>query len=268
MNDKKKDLILSKVEDNVGYIIFNRPDQFNTFNLELANQFLDKIELFCKDEKIRTIVIKGNGKVFSAGGDVKEMLNDVNKGGDRAAYFKSPLAAFNKMTLSIVNCPKPVVAAVHGAVAGVAFNLMLGCDIRIAQEKTRFTQAFVRIGLSPDGGGTYFLPRLVGYARACELTMLPTELDAKTAYDWGLINKVVTKDNFENEIIAISKKLANGPTSAISRTKLLLNQSYDTTLGEQMEAERLVQIENSASNNFEEGLKAFVEKRNPDFDSN
>lgn len=267
MEDTSEDLILSNVEDDVGYIIFNRPDQFNTFNLKLANQFLKVIELFSNNENIRAIVIKGKGKVFSAGGDVKEMLNDVQRGEDKAAYFRSPLAAFNKMTISIRKCPKPVVAAVHGAVAGVAFNLMLGCDIRIAQEKTRFTQAFVSIGLSPDGGGTYFLPRLVGYARACELTMLPTDLDAKQAFDWGLVNKVVSSDNFENEIRMISKKLANGPTSAIGRTKSLLNQTYDRTLTEQMEAERLVQIENASSKNFEEGLKSFVEKRKPKFGS-
>ena len=213
----------------------------------------------------RQIVLHARDNLYISGGDIKEMFSDVESGNDKAAYFRKPLAAFNKMTLSIIKCPKPVLAAVHGAVAGVAFNLMLGCDIRVAVENTRFTQAFVKIGLSPDGGGTYFLPRLIGYARACELTMLPTELDAKKAFDWGLINKVVLLDDFEDEIKMISNKLANGPTGAIGRTKLLLNHSYDKTLAEQMEAERLMQIKNSSSKNFDEGLKAFVEKRKPKF---
>jgi 2-(1,2-epoxy-1,2-dihydrophenyl)acetyl-CoA isomerase len=259
------ELVLSNIEGSVGYIIFNRPDRLNAFNLALAEQFLDIANNFSKDETVRAIVIRGNKKVFSAGGDVKEMLNDVREGKDRAAYFRDPLAAFNNMTHALIVSPKPVVAAVHGVVAGVAFNLMLGCDLRIAKEGTRFAQAFVKIGLSPDGGGTYFLPRMVGYARACELTMLPTEIDAKTALNWGLINQVVSADIFENVVRKTSEKLANGPTLAIGRTKSLLNQTFERSLTEQMEAERLVQIENAASENFEEGLKAFTEKRQPKF---
>ena len=191
MEEKSKKLVLSNVEGNIGYITLNRPEQLNAFNLELANQFLHLVELFNKNKTIRAIVIKGAGKVFSAGGDVKEMYNDVKKGKDKAAYFHSPLATFNKMIISLRDSPKPVLAALHRAVAGVAFNLMLACDLRIAEEGTRFTQAFIKIGLSPDGGGTYFLPRLVGYARACELTMLPTEIDTETALNWGLINWIV-----------------------------------------------------------------------------
>lgn len=268
MKDKTEELVLSNVEGNVGYIIFNRSDQLNTFNLALAEQFLDIVNNFNKDKTVRAIVIKGNGKVFSAGGDIKEMLNDVREGKDRAAYFRDPLATFNKMTLSLREIPKPVVAAVHGAVAGVAFNLMLGCDLRIAKDGTRFTQGFIRIGLSPDGGGTYFLPRLVGYARACELTMYPTELDAKTALNWGLINQVVPADAFEDKVKKTAERLANGPTITIGRTKSLLNQTYNRSLVEQMEAERLAQIENAASENFEEGLKAFIDRRQPKFNIN
>jgi 2-(1,2-epoxy-1,2-dihydrophenyl)acetyl-CoA isomerase len=267
MKEKPKKLVLTNVENNVGNIIFNRPEHLNAFNLDLANQFLNIIKLFNDDESIRAIVIRGNGNVFSAGGDIKEMYSDVQENKDNAAYFRAPLAAFNKMTLSITKTPKPVIAAVHGAVAGVAFNLMLGCDFRIAKEGTRFAQAFVKIGLSPDGGGTYFLPRLVGYARACELSMLPTEIDAKTAFEWGLINRVFSADTFEIEVKNTANKLAEGPSLAIGQMKSLLNKSYDRTLAEQMEAERLAQIKNTVSDNFEEGLKAFIEKRQARFHS-
>jgi 2-(1,2-epoxy-1,2-dihydrophenyl)acetyl-CoA isomerase len=143
---------------------------------------------------------------------------------------------------------------------------MLACDLRIAKEGTRFTQAFVKIGLSPDGGGTYFLPRLVGHARACELVMLPTEIDAKTALDWGLINWVVPADAFDAQVTNIAERLVRGPFMTIGRAKALLNQAYDRSLIDHMEAERLAQIENAASEDFEEGLKALSEKRQPDFD--
>jgi 2-(1,2-epoxy-1,2-dihydrophenyl)acetyl-CoA isomerase len=265
MNEKTDELVLSKVEGNVGYIIFNRSDHLNTFNLALAEQFLVITNNFQNDDTVRVIVIRGNGKVFSAGGDIKEMLNDVQGGKDRAAYFRDPLATFNKMTLSLRENSKPVIAAVHGAVAGVAFNLMLGCDLRIAKEGTRFTQAFIRIGLSPDGGGTYFLPRLVGYARACELTMLPTELDAHTALSWGLINRVLSAASFEEEIKRTAEILATSPMMTIGRTKKLLNETYERCLGDQMEAERLAQIENATSDNFKEGLQAFIDRRQPKF---
>lgn len=258
-------LVHSNVQNGVGYITFNRSESYNTFNLSFATEFLDIMDKFGKDDAVRAIVIKGNGKVFSAGGDIKEMLNDIQKDNYRAAYFRSPLTAFGKMNQSLREIPKPILAAVHGSVAGVAFNLMLSCDLIIAEENTRFTQAFVKIGLSPDGGGTYFLPRLVGYARACEFTMLPTEINAIKALDWGLINWVVSSDNFESEVRKIAERLAAGPTVAIGRTKTLLNRTYDFTLAEQMEEERLTQIQNAKSKNFEEGLKAFIDKRAPKF---
>jgi len=256
---------LSNVEESIGYITLNRPEHLNTFNLDLANQFLKAINLFNDDKTVRAIVIKGAGKIFSAGGDVKEMYNDVQEGKDRGAYFRSPLTTFNKMVLSLRDSPKPVLAAVQKAVAGVAFNLVLACDLRIAEEGTRFTQSFIKIGLSPDGGGTYFLPRLIGYARACELTMLPTEIDAETALNWGLINWIVPSDKFNDKVKKIAEGLAKGPALALHRTKSLLNQTYDHSFTEHIEVERLNQVKNSTSKDFEEGLKAFIEKRKPKF---
>jgi len=267
MGERTEQLVLGNVESGVGYITLNRPERLNTFNLSLAEQFLAIIKNFNKDETVRAIVIKGSGKVFSAGGDIKEMMNAVTEGKDRAAYFRSPLVAFSKMSLSLRDIPKPVLAAVHGSVAGVAFNLMLSCDLKIAEEGTRFTQAFVKIGLSPDGGGTYFLPRLVGYSRACELTMLPTEIDAEKALNWGLINWVVPADAFEDEVKRTAERLSNSPTLALGRTKSLINRAYDRSLTEQIEDERLTQIENAASKDFEEGLKAFIDKRQPKFNN-
>lgn len=265
--EEKPKLVLINIEHNVGYIVFNRPEYLNAFNLDLAQQFLQAIEAFRKDQNVRSVVIRGAGRVFSAGGDVREMLENVTDGQDRAAFFRSPLSAFNKMVLSIRNIPKPVLAAVHGAVAGVGFNVMLACDLKIAREGTKFTQAFINLGLSPDGSGTYFLPRLIGYARTCELAMLPTEIDARTALNWGLINWMAPADTFEAETKRIAERLAEAPAAAIGRAKSLLNRTYERSLEEQMEAERLAQVENAACADFEEGLKAFVEKRQPRFNT-
>jgi len=265
MRIKTTVLILRRIHNNVGYVMLNRPEYMNAFNLELAEQFIRSMEIFRNDESVRVIVVKGVGKVFSAGGDVKEMLGDVERGIDRAAYFRAPLAAFGRMVQTVRETPKPVLAAVHGAVAGFAFNFMLACDLIIAEETTRFAQAFIKVGLSPDGGGTWFLPRLIGYARACELTMLPEGISTRTALDWGLINWVEPAGIFDDRVKERAERLVNSPAQAIGRTKKLLNQAFENSLTEHMEVERLAQIENAASPDFEEGLKAFVEKRKPSF---
>jgi 2-(1,2-epoxy-1,2-dihydrophenyl)acetyl-CoA isomerase len=253
------------IADRVGTITLNRPEALNAWTLEMASQFKDAVLHLRRDRAVRAIVITGAGKIFSAGGDVRAMLKDVRQGKDRAAYFREPLAAFGEMILAVRHTPKPVLAAVHGAVAGVAFNLMLACDLRLAAETTRFTQAFIRLGLSPDGGGTWFLPRVVGYARACELMLLPTELDARTARDWGLINWVVADKDFAPEVEKAADRLARGPSAAMGRAKTLLNAACDHALADHIEAERLAQVENAASPDFEEGLTAFLGKRPPDF---
>lgn len=257
--------IVRRVEGSIGYVTFNRADRLNAFSLELGTEFLEALDAFRRSDEVRVVVIGGAGRVFSAGGDVREMSSDIDQGKDRAAYFRAPLTTFNQMVMAVRTLPKPVLAVVHGAVAGVAFNLMLACDLRLAAAGTRFNQAFVKLGLSPDGGGTWFLPRTVGYARACELAMLPTELDAETAQRWGLVNWVVAPDALEAEAAKIAGRLAAGPSSALARMKALLNRDEARVLEDQLEAERLAQIDNSASPNFPEGLRAFLEKRDPRF---
>ena len=265
MAEETKKLVLGDIENGVGTITLNRPERLNAFNLDLAGRFLEILDDFGKDKAVRAVVLRGAGRIFSTGGDAKEMLHDVKETDDRAAYFRAPLSAFNRITLAVREIPKPVLAAVHGAVAGYAFNLMVASDLKIAAEGTRFTQAFIKLGVSPDGGGTWFLPRIVGYARACELTMLPTEIDAATALRWGLVNWVAPVEQFDGEVRKRAEELARGPAAAIGRTKALFNLGFDSTLAMQLEAERLAQIENAATPDFEEGLTAFAEKRNPNF---
>jgi 2-(1,2-epoxy-1,2-dihydrophenyl)acetyl-CoA isomerase len=262
--DDPNALVLTSKDDATGTITLNRPEILNAFNLDLAQQCIDALTRFGDDDSVRVIVLRGAGAAFSAGGDIREMLGDVERG-DRAAYFREPLSAFGRLVVALREIPKPVLAAVHGAVAGVAFNTMLACDLKIATPTTRFTQAFIKIGLSPDGSGTWFLPRIVGYTRAFELALLPSELDAVTAKQWGLINWAVPEENFEKSVKEIAARLAKGPSDAMRRAKALLNAAYDRNLADQIEAERLAQVDNAASPDFEEGLRAFLEKREPNF---
>jgi len=265
MADESDMLVLSRIESGVGYVTLNRPSQLNAFNLKLADQFISILDSYADDEAVRAVVINGSGRGFSAGGDVKEMLADVVEGRHRAAFFHEPLAALHKLVGTVRTIPKPVLASVHGFVAGFAFNLMLSCDLVIAEERTRFSQSFANVGLSPDGGGTYILPRLVGYARACELVMLPTEIDARQALQWGLINWIVPKNDLDRETGALAKRLARGPTLAIGRAKELMNQAFGIPFANHLEDERAAQIGNAESRDFEEGLRAFSAKRKPDF---
>ncbi|MBU0518079.1 enoyl-CoA hydratase/isomerase family protein [bacterium] len=257
-------LVLYSSNQAVGLITLNRPEAMNTASFEMAEAFLEAVEAAQKDEQVRVIVLRGAGKVFCAGGDIKAMQECVNSE-DRAGYFRKPVAKFCEMVLALRNCPKPVVAAVHGAAAGYGFNLMLACDFILAEEQTRFVQAFIKIALTPDGGGTWFLPRLVGYQRACEIVMLPTEISSQKALQMGLVNWVEQQDRFEEKLHEVTAHLVSSPLEALARAKALLNQAYSNDLETQLYAEQAALIAGADSPDFAEGLQAFLEKRKPNF---
>jgi len=257
-------LVQIEITGHVGSLILADEKRLNAFGLALADQALAGLETLERHDDVRAVVLRGAGRAFSVGGDVKQMGQDI-AAGDPGAFFEAPLAAFNRLAVALGALPKPVLASVHGAVAGVAFNVMLACDLVVAAESTRFTQAFVSLGLSVDGGGSWILPRLVGRARASELAMLPTTLDAETARAWGLVNWVVPDADLEAETRRRAVQLAAGPTRAIAHTKALLNGADRRTLADQAEQERLAQVDNSAHPDFTEGVTAFLDKRPPDF---
>jgi len=263
--ERSRALVGVQIEGGVGTLTLQRPKQLNAFSLELAAEFMAGLKRFAQDPEVRVVVLRGAGRVFSAGGDVGVMLGLLEEGADPAGYFEAPLAAFHEMVLALIELPKPVLAAVHGAVAGIAFNVMLACDLRLASERTRFTQAFCSLGLSPDGGGTWALPRLVGHARACELTMLPTTIDAAKALEWGLVNWVAPAEEFDAAVARRAAALAAGPPLALARTKRLLWAAHGGSLAEQLHAEREAQVANAASGDFAEGVRAFAGKRKPRF---
>lgn len=253
--------ILLKIENKVAYITFNRPDVFNSFNREMALRLQSILDDCETNEEVRAIVLTGNGKAFCAGQDLKEVTDpDLNPG------FKKILEEhYNPIITRIRNIKKPVIAAVNGVAAGAGANIALACDIVLAHEKVSFIQAFSLIGLVPDSAGTFFLPRLIGFQKAIALAMLGDKVSAEEAERLGMIYKVIALDNFNEETEALAMKLAHMPTKALGMIKELFNASMTNTLDDQLALESKLQIEAAQSEDYAEGVAAFIEKRKPQF---
>lgn len=253
--------ILIKIENQVAYITLNRPDVFNSFNREMAlllQSILDDCEY---NNDVRSIVITGNGKAFCAGQDLKEVTSsELNPG------FKKILEEhYNPIITRIRAINKPIIAAVNGVAAGAGANIALSCDLVVASNKASFIQAFSKIGLIPDSGGTFFLPRLIGFQKATALMMLGDKVTAEEAEELGMIFKVISSESFNEEVEKLAVKLANMPTKALGLIKELLNKSITNTLEQQLELEGKLQIEAALSEDYTEGVNAFMEKRKPIF---
>ena len=253
--------ILSKVENNIGYINLNRPDAFNSFNREMALLLQQTLDDFSTNTAVRAIVITGNGKAFCAGQDLKEVISPELNPGFRAILEEH----YNPIITRIRSIEKPILAAVNGVAAGAGANIALACDVVLASENASFIQAFSKIGLVPDSAGTFFLPRLIGFQKASALCMLGDKVSALDAEKMGMIYKAIPADEFETEVQKTAETLANLPTLALGLTKRLLNQSLNNDLTSQLQAEGNLQIQASESHDFKEGVAAFVEKRKPEF---
>lgn len=253
--------IETQVETQVAYLRFNRPEVFNSFNREMALRFQDELDSCQADDDIRCIVITGNGKAFCAGQDLKEVTTpDENPG------FKKILEEhYNPIVERIRKIEKPVVASVNGVAAGAGANIALACDIVIASEAASFIQAFSKIGLIPDSGGTFFLPRLIGFQKASALMMLGDKVSAEDAEKLGMVYRICPPEKLEEEVSVIAKKLAKMPTQALGYTKRLLNESMSNDLGQQLAMESKLQIISAQSDDYKEGVAAFIEKRRPIF---
>ncbi|ESU29326.1 enoyl-CoA hydratase [Flavobacterium limnosediminis JC2902] len=253
-----------KIENNVAWIALNRPEVFNSFNREMALLLQDTLDNCASDSNVRAIVLTGNGKAFCAGQDLKEVTTPELNPGFRRILEEH----YNPIIQKIRNIEKPVVAAVNGVAAGAGANIALACDIVVAVESASFIQAFSKIGLVPDSAGTFFLPRLIGFQKASALMMLGDKVSAEEAVNLGMIYKVFASDSFEVEVKRVAENLAQMPTLALGLTKRLLNQSMTNSLEEQLVLESDLQIEASSSNDYNEGVTAFVEKRKPEFKGN
>jgi 2-(1,2-epoxy-1,2-dihydrophenyl)acetyl-CoA isomerase len=253
-----------EMRDAVAIITMNRPDALNALSLQLTLDLREAINKAIQ-EKARAVVLTGAGRAFCSGGDLREMQSMWQKEGRIEAFLEEPLKALHDVILLIRETPIPFVAAAQGVCAGAGTNFALACDIVIAAENATFNEAFVRIGLSPDCGGSFFLPRAVGEKLAAELFMTGGTLTAEKALQIGMINRVVSAENLMEEAMQMAKKLALAPTAAIGRIKQMLNAAFSNNLSQQLDLEHQSQIESGKSNDFKEGVTAFFEKRQPNF---
>jgi len=254
-------MILIEIDNKVAYITLNRPEVFNSFNREMALKLQDVLDECESNDAVRAIVLTGNGRAFCAGQDLKEVTDpELNPG------FKKILEEhYNPIITRIRAIKKPVIAAVNGVAAGAGANIALACDIVVAHEKVSFIQAFSLIGLVPDSAGTFFLPRLIGFQKASALAMLGDKVSAEEAERLGMIYKVIPLESFKEDVNKLALKLANMPTKALGFIKELFNQSMTNTLDEQLALESKLQIDAAQSEDYAEGVAAFIEKRKPNF---
>jgi 2-(1,2-epoxy-1,2-dihydrophenyl)acetyl-CoA isomerase len=244
----------------VAMIRLNRPQVFNSFNREMALALQAELDLCANDESVRAIVITGNGKAFCAGQDLAEVT------GPNPPGFLTILSEhYNPIITRIRNISKPVIAAVNGVAAGAGANIALCCDVVVAAESASFMQAFSRIGLIPDSGGTFFLPRMIGFQRASALMMTGDKVAAQDALQMGMLYKVFSDESFPEQVAKLAQDLSNMPTYALGLIKSALNASMNNDLNAQLSVEEKYQIQAGQSADYREGVAAFMEKRKPVF---
>ena len=253
-----------EMRDSVCVLTLNRPERLNALTVQVADEFKAAVSE-AVERGARVIVLTGAGRAFCAGGDVREMQEIAKKDGRLEAFFDEPLRVLNEAILLIRQTPVPFIAAVNGVASGGGCNLALACDLVIAAESARFNQAFIKIGLTPDCGGTFILPRLVGWKRAAELLFSGDLISATAAAEMGMINSVTPDDELMNKAMAMAEKLAQAPTAAIGQIKRLLDASAANDFESQLDLERKTQIESGRTKDFVEGVTAFLEKRPPRF---
>lgn len=252
--------ILFEIQDQVGIITLNRPKVYNSFNREMALAMQARLAESEKDSDIRAIYITGSGKAFSAGQDLEEAIDPEGPG-----ISKILLEHYNPIIEKLRNIEKPIVCAVNGVAAGAGANMAFACDITIASASASFIQAFSKIGLIPDSGGTYLLPRMVGRQKATALMMLGDKISATEAEAMGMIYKVCSDNTFADEAMAIAKKLAQMPTIGLGLTKRALNHSFTNDLTTQLAIEEQLQSAAAQTEDYQEGVAAFLEKRKAEF---
>lgn len=252
--------ILATSQNGICTITLNRPAVFNSFNQDMGRAFQQALDAAAADHSVRCVVITGNGKAFCAGQDLKEVTAP-----DAPDFTEIVEQTYNESIRRIRSMEKPVVGAINGVAAGAGANIALACDLTVAKNSALFIQAFSKIGLIPDSGGTWFLPRLVGMQRAAALAFLGDKLNAAEAEAIGLIHKSVADIDFDSEIGKLATRLAQMPTRGLGLTKRAFNSSWDSELSDHLTTERDLQMEASKTADYAEGVAAFLEKRAPQF---
>jgi len=258
--------VLVAREGAVATITLNRPQALNALNRDLTLALREAVSSLEEDEGIRCVVLRG-GEHFMAGGDLKwfKLLTEGKSPAENRVQFEGFIHEAHAVILALRRMPKPVVAAVRGAVAGFGMSLMMASDLVVASDNAYFTLAYTLIGVSPDGGSTFALPRIVGQKKAMEIALLGERFDAGAAERLGLVNRVVPKEKLEEETTKLATRLAEGPTAVYARTKALLNRSLEASLESQLQREAEAFAQSASEPDFREGLAAFIDKRKPRF---
>ena len=254
------DTVLRDASEGVLTLTLNRPEALNSFNVEMKEALLAAFKHAARDKSVRVVVLTGAGRAFSAGQDLKERQQ-----ADAADLGTELRLRYNPIVLAMRRLEKPVIGAINGVAAGAGISVALACDMRIASESASFIEVFGRVGLVPDTGSSWFLPRLVGYARAAEMSFTTDPVDAPTAERIGLVNRVLPADQLMAEAGALAARLAKSAPIAMALAKRALNRSLETNLEQALEFEAELQAIAGRSKDYVEGVAAFVEKRPPNF---
>ncbi len=254
--------LLLNIDNGMATLTLNRPENYNALSLELAGELLDAVLECDESSSVKVIIITGAGKAFCAGGDVKEFNQNLD---NASLYLKKLTSQLHKSIAKICRMPKPVIAAVNGVAAGGGFSLSLVCDLTIAAESAKFVTAYSDIAATPDLGMTYFLPRILGNKKAFELALIRKQLSASEAKEWGLVNQVVPDEQLRASSQELAQKFLNASGLGVGATKKLLQLSLSQTLESQMENESEFIARAGKSQDFREGVTAFMERRKPEF---
>jgi len=253
--------ILYEVADGVATITLNRPSKLNAFNDAMIGETLDALKAAARDDAVRSIVLTGAGRAFSSGQDLAA-FQERGEGGSIAEHLRH---GYHRVVRQMVTLEKPIVGAINGIAAGAGCGVALAADMRIAADSASFMLAFSRIGLIPDSGVNWFLPRIIGYSRAYEMAVTADRVSAATALEWGLVNRVVPAEQLPEIAAAVARQLAEGPTLAFGLTKRAMQRGWGMSLDEALEYEAYLQEVAGRSADNREGIAAFLEKRPPNF---
>ncbi|MBA3661978.1 MAG: enoyl-CoA hydratase/isomerase family protein [Gammaproteobacteria bacterium] len=255
--------LLFAVDHNIATVTFNRPQAFNSFDNKMGDELEILTEEIRNNAAIRAVLLQGAGDLFMAGGDINFFYNQLDT---MPKYVMKIVRTLNASILNLMQMPKPVLASVHGSVAGVGMSIMMAADLVIAAEDTKFTMAYSGIGISPDGGASFNLPRIVGVKKAMEWLLLSDLFDATAAQNAGLINWVVPQDHLADQTQKLIKRLAQGPTQSFAQTKQLVNSSWEQNLATHLEKEGRAFATCSVTSDFKNGVKGFLQKTRPQFE--
>jgi 2-(1,2-epoxy-1,2-dihydrophenyl)acetyl-CoA isomerase len=253
--------LLYQVQDGIATITLNRPDVFNAFNDEQSYELQDALKQVARDAAVRVVVLTGAGKAFCSGQDLKAIAESTGKRDLSESLHKR----YNPIIRAMRALPKPIIARVNGVAAGAGCSLALACDLVVAAESAKFIEVFVNVGLVLDSGSSYFLPRLVGSARAFEMSTMGSRVSAQQAYDWGMVNKVTPDAELDAAVAVYTDYYKSAPTKAIAMMKKMLNKSFNSDLDSMLDYEAYCQKIAGDSADYKEGVTAFNEKRKPNF---